>query len=106
MWRMRDSRSKRIDQLAENKAQIGEIRKDLDGLLNFFAGQGARVESAAADAVDGVPPGLISASRTTAPRPGGEPVKVTTREGREVIALIGPGGDPAEIWHAINELAR
>ncbi len=78
------------------------MRRALDAMLDFFAAEGATVESAAADSVDGVPPGLIAACRTSAPRRGGEPVKVTTREGRQVIALVSPGGDPREIWDAIH----
>jgi hypothetical protein len=43
----------------------------------------------------GVPPALIAAARVGAPRPGGEPVLITTPDGHEAIAVIGDEGDPA-----------
>jgi len=46
-------------------------------------------------ALPGVPPALIAAARVGAPRPGGEPVLITTPDGHEAIAVIGDEGDPA-----------
>lgn len=67
MWRRREGRTNGIDQVAENQRQITELRHKLDGLLQFFAPQGAKVESAAHDAVPDVPAGPIAASRASAP---------------------------------------
>jgi hypothetical protein len=103
MWRRR--KASEVNQVAENTRKILQMRSQLDGLLSGFALLGGKVESAAPDGVPDVPPGLIAATRRIAPRPGGEPVKVTVPDGREVIAVVAEDSDPVELMRAITRLA-
>jgi hypothetical protein len=97
-WRQRQPEPERIDTLESNQKRI---RYQLDQLLAMCASAGTHIESASDDAVACVPPGLIAATHT--PRPDGEPVHLTTADGREVIALVDGQGDPAEWWGAIQK---
>jgi len=100
LWRKSPSKAERIAQLEAGRA---EDRRMLDALTAVAKAAGASVESAAGDGVPGVPPGLIAATRS--PRPGGEPVMLTTRNGQQVIAVITGDGDPQQWWDTINERA-
>jgi hypothetical protein len=76
------------------------MRRLLEDLSALCARDGVTVESAAPDAIPGVPPHLIAATR------GGsraeESVLFRGRGGCEVIAVVDRRGDPGQIWEAIR----
>jgi hypothetical protein len=72
----------------------------LEDLSSLCARDGVTVESAAPDAIDGVSPRLLAATRTGSP--AGEPILLRGRDGREVIAVVDGRGHPGDIWAAIR----
>ena len=103
MWRLGRKKDTKAERIARLEAGRAEDRRMLDALTAVARAAGAEVESAADDAVPGVPAGLIAATRS--PRPGGEPVMLTSRDGQQVIAVVTGDGDPRQWWNAINERA-
>src|SRR5215469_746633 len=79
---------------------LEQARRLLEGLSAVCAQDGVTVESAAPDAIDGVSPRLLAATR--AGSPAGEPIILRRRGGREVIAVVDGQGHPADIWEAIR----
>jgi hypothetical protein len=79
---------------------LEQKRRLLDDLSALCAQDGVAVESAAADAVRGVSPRLLAATR--AGSPAGEPILLRGRGGREVIAVVDGRGQPRDIWEAIR----
>ena len=81
-------------------ADLERMRRLLEDLSAVCAQDGVTVESAAPDAIDGVSPRLLAATR--AGSPAGEPILLRSRRGREVIAVVDGYGHPADIWEAIR----
>jgi len=79
---------------------LEQKRRLLEDLSALCAQDGVTVESAAPDAIRGVSPRLLAATR--AGSPAGEPILLRGRGGREVIAVVDGQGDPGEIWEAIR----
>jgi hypothetical protein len=76
------------------------MRRILEDLSALCAQDGVTVESAAPDAIDGVSPRLLAATRAgSAP---GEPILLRGRGGCEVIAVVDGQGHPGDIWEAIR----
>jgi hypothetical protein len=89
------------------KQDDGEVRADLDRVARkvevLYAAceeAGAVMESAAGDAVGGVPLPLIMASRTVCSG-AGAPVRVTLA-GRQAIAVVTADGPPEPVWAEIR----
>jgi hypothetical protein len=78
---------------------LDQKRRLLEDLSALCAQDGVTVESAAPDAIRGVSPRLLAATR--AGSPAGEPILLRGR-GREVIAVVDGQGDPGDIWEAIR----
>jgi hypothetical protein len=76
------------------------MRRLLEDLSALCAQDGVTVESAAPDAIDGVSPRLLAATRAVSP--AGEPILLRGPGGCEVIAVVDGQGDPADIWEAIR----
>jgi hypothetical protein len=90
-------------QLPRDTGQLTDLeqkRRLLDDLSALCAQDGVAVESAAPDAVRGVSPRLLAATR--AGSPAGEPILLRGRGGREVIAVVDGRGQPRDIWEAIR----
>ena len=81
-------------------ADLEQKRRLLEDLSAVCAQDGVTVESAAPDAIRGVSPRLLAATR--AGSPAGEPILLRGRGGREVIAVVDGQGDPNDIWEAIK----
>ena len=79
---------------------LERMRRLLEHLSALCAQDGVTVESAAPDAVDGVSPRLLAATRTGSP--AGEPILLRGRGGYEVIAVVDGQGHPRDIWDAIR----
>jgi hypothetical protein len=79
---------------------LEQKRRLLEDLSALCAQDGVTVESAAPDAIHGVSPRLLAATR--AGSPAGEPILLRGRGGREVIAVVDGQGDPGDIWEAIR----
>ena len=79
---------------------LEQKRRLLEDLSALCAQDGVTVESAAPDAIRGVSPRLLAATR--AGSPAGEPILLRGRDGREVIAVVDGHGDPGDIWDAIR----
>lgn len=79
---------------------LEQMRRLLEGLSALCAQDGVTVESAAPDAIDGVSPRLLAATRASSS--AGEPILLRGRDGREVIAVVDGRSDPAGIWEAIR----
>jgi hypothetical protein len=79
---------------------LEQKRRLLEDLSALCAQDGVTVESAAPDAIRGVSPRLLAATR--AGSPAGEPILLRGRDGREVIAVVDGQGDPGDIWEAIR----
>jgi hypothetical protein len=79
---------------------LEQMRRLLEGLSAVCAQYGVTVESAAPDAIDGVSPRLLAATR--AGSPAGEPILLRGRGGFEVIAVVDGQGHPRDIWEAIR----
>ena len=79
---------------------LEQKRRLLEDLSALCAQDGVTVESAAPDAIRGVSPRLLAATR--AGSPAGEPILLRGRGGREVIAVVDGQGDPGDIWEAIR----
>jgi hypothetical protein len=71
----------------------------LEDLSALCAQDGVTVESAAPDAIDGVSPRLLAATRDGGP--AGELILLRGR-GCEVIAVVDGQGHPGDIWKAIR----
>lgn len=91
------SRANRYDADAARAVREG-LQSRLEVLQRIAARAGARLVSAADDAVPGVPPAVIAGSGT--PRAGGEPVRVTS-PGVDVIAVLAAAGDPGQWWRGL-----
>ena len=79
---------------------LEQRRRLLEELSALCAQDGVTVESAAPDAIDGVSPRLLAATR--AGSPAGEPILLRGRGGCEVIAVVDGQGYPGDIWEAIR----
>jgi hypothetical protein len=79
---------------------LEQKRRVLEDLSALCAQDGVTVESAAPDAIHGVSPRLLAATR--AGSPAGEPILLRGRGGREVVAVVDGQGDPGDIWEAIR----
>jgi hypothetical protein len=79
---------------------LERMRRLLEDLSALCAQDGITVESAAPDALDGVSPRLLAATR--AGSPAGEPILLRGRGGYEVIAVVDGQGHPRDIWQAIR----
>jgi len=79
---------------------LEQMRRLLGDLSALCAQDGVTVESAAPDAIDGVSPRLLAATR--AGSPAGEPILLRGRGGCEVIAVVDGAGRPGDIWEAIR----
>jgi hypothetical protein len=79
---------------------LEQKRRLLEDLSALCAADGVTVESAAPDAIRGVSPRLLAATR--AGSPAGEPILLRGRDGREVIAVVDGQGHPDDIWEAIR----
>jgi hypothetical protein len=79
---------------------LEQKRRLLEDLSALCAQDGVTVESAAPDAIRGVSPRLLAATR--AGGPAGEPILLQGRDGREVIAVVDGQGHPDDIWEAIQ----
>lgn len=79
---------------------LEQRRRLLEDLSALCAQDGVTVESAAPDAIDGVSPRLLAATR--AGSPAGEPILLRGRGGCEVIAVVDGQGSPDDIWEAIR----
>jgi hypothetical protein len=79
---------------------LEQRRRLLEDLSALCAQDGVTVESAAPDAIDGVSPRLLAATR--AGGPAGEPILLRGRGGCEVIAVVDGQGYPDDIWEAIR----
>jgi len=79
---------------------LEQKRRLLEDLSALCAQDGVTVESAAPDAIRGVSPRLLAATR--AGSPAGEPILLRGRDGGEVIAVVDGQGDPGDIWEAIR----
>ena len=93
---MRHRPPRGIDQLTD----LEQMRRLLEDLSALCARDGVTVESAAHDAVDGVSPRLLAATR--AGSPAGEPILLRGRGGCEVIAFVDGQGHARDIWEAIR----
>lgn len=106
LWRQhRHHESDSERKIAELQNQQYAMRHVLDQLLTVAAAAGSTAESAAADAVPGVPAPLVAAVRNPSRRPGGEPILLRGPGDREVIAVVGEYGNPRDWWAAINSEA-
>lgn len=97
-------RKRRADREAHPDVDPLVMRRQLDALLKLATSWGMKVESLAPDAVPDVPIGLLAASRVHS-QPGGEPVLLSTEDGREVIAVIDGAGSPDLWWSEIKARA-
>jgi hypothetical protein len=79
---------------------LEQKRRLLEDLSVLCAQDGVSVESAAPDAIDGVSPRLLAATRTGSP--AGEPILLRGRSGRQVIAVVDGQGHPRDIWETIR----
>jgi hypothetical protein len=79
---------------------LEQTRRLLEDLSALCAQDGVTVESVAPDAIRGVSPRLLAATR--ADSPAGEPILLRGRGGREVIAVVDGQGDAGDIWEAIR----
>jgi hypothetical protein len=79
---------------------LEQMRRLLEDLSARCATDGVTVESAAPDAIRGVSPRLLAATR--AGSPAGEPILLRGRDGREMIAVVDGQGHPDDIWEAIR----
>jgi hypothetical protein len=84
-------------------ADLEQKRRLLEDLSARCAQDGVTVESAAPDAIDGVSPRLLAATR--AGSPAGEPIILRGSGGRELIAVVDGQGHPGDIWEAIRARA-
>jgi hypothetical protein len=82
---------------------LEQKRRLLEDLSALCAQDGVTVESAAPDAIHGVSPRLLAATR--AGSPAGEPILLRSR-GDEVIAVVDGHGNPGDIWEAISARTR
>ena len=79
---------------------LEQMRRLLEDLSLLCAQDGVSVESAAPDAIDGVSPRLLAATR--AGSPVGEPILLRGPGGRQAIAVVEGQGHPGDIWEAIR----
>lgn len=85
--RVFNSRALRRERAARARAE--ERATAAEAVIQVMAGGG-----------DGIPAALLSAAGSACP--DGQAVKVTIG-GQEVIAVVGPGGSPAEWYAAISQ---
>ncbi|HUC26764.1 MAG TPA: hypothetical protein VMA73_29035 [Streptosporangiaceae bacterium] len=90
----------RPPQEASELTDLEQMRRLLEDLSALCAQDGVTVESAAPDAINGVSPRLLAATR--AGSPAGEPILLRGRGGCEVIAVVNGQGYPRDIWEAIR----
>jgi hypothetical protein len=93
---MRHRPPRSTDQLTD----LGQMRRILEDLSALCAQDGVTVESAAPDAIDGLSPRLLAATR--AGSAAGEPILLRGRGGCEVIAVVDGQGHPGDIWEGIR----
>ncbi len=100
MWQGR----RRLRRLESAVAEARQAQADLQRRVDLFEkiAEAAGVVLGGPDAAVPVPPSLLAAA--SVPRQDGVPVRLTV-DGREMIAVIGEGGDPGEWWAAIRRLA-
>lgn len=103
-WRRGSRLSALEDEARRARAERDEMRSVLIAFEAACRVAGVRdFSSAAGDAVSGVSPALLAATR--APRTSGEPV-ILTLGGVKVVAVIGPGGEPGDQMTAIRAAAH
>jgi hypothetical protein len=95
---------RRRGEIGELRAEVHQMQLRLDTLLDICRQAGVSVESGGVDAVAGVAPGLVAASRT-APLHGGESVVLTAPDGRQAIAVVSGQGDPQRWMAEIKQRA-
>ena len=90
--------------VAEAREERAELQRRVDVFERIAAAAGASLRDPASDPepIGPVPSALLAAAWD--PDETGVPVRVDV-DGREVIAVIGEGGDPREWWTAIRRLA-
>ncbi|HUB41280.1 MAG TPA: hypothetical protein VMA72_20745 [Streptosporangiaceae bacterium] len=79
---------------------LEQMRRLLEDLSVLCARDGVSIDSAAPDAIDGVSPRLLAATRTGSP--AGEPILLRGLGGRQVIAVVDGQGDARDIWETIR----
>jgi hypothetical protein len=100
VWQRRRRLRRLEDAVAEAREERAELKRRVDIFEQIAEAAGASLRDTEPIAL--VPPALLAAARDS--DEDGVPVRVDVDD-REVIAVIGEGGDPREWWTAIRQLA-
>jgi hypothetical protein len=99
VW-LRRRRLRRLEnELLEARADQAELKRRVELFEKIAGAAGAALGDPEPTAP--VPPALLAAARNA--RQQGSPVRLAV-DGREVIAVVGEGGDPIQWWEAIRRL--
>jgi hypothetical protein len=104
VWQGRRRLRRLEDAVAEAREERAELQRRVDVFEKIAEAAGASLNDPASDPAPAapVPSALLAAAWD--PDEDGVPVRLDV-DGREVIAVVGEGGDPRQWWLAIRRLA-